>query len=59
VGAWDVLGEFHHQGVDPAKLRDVPRWRDSDVYTDLERAVMDYTEAMTATPQYCELRPAQ
>ncbi|MFF0344118.1 carboxymuconolactone decarboxylase family protein [Kribbella sp. NPDC004875] len=42
--------EFHHQGIDPAKLRDVPRWRDSDVYTDLERAVMDYTEAMTATP---------
>ena len=42
--------EFHHQGVDPAKLHDVPRWRDSDVYTDLERAVMDYTEAMTATP---------
>jgi alkylhydroperoxidase family enzyme len=42
--------EFHHQGVDPAKLRDVPRWRDSDVYSDLERAVMDYAEAMTATP---------
>jgi alkylhydroperoxidase family enzyme len=42
--------EFHHQGVDPVKLRDVPRWRDSDVYTDLERAVMDYAEAMTATP---------
>lgn len=42
--------EFHHQGIDPAKLHDVPRWRDSTVYTDLERAVMDYTEAMTATP---------
>ncbi|MEU8226432.1 carboxymuconolactone decarboxylase family protein [Kribbella sp. NPDC048915] len=42
--------EFHHQGIDPAKLHDVPRWRDSDVYTDLERAVMEYTEAMTATP---------
>jgi AhpD family alkylhydroperoxidase len=23
------------RGIDPAKLRDVPRWRDSDVYTDL------------------------
>src|SRR5215510_4741370 len=22
--------EFHHQGVDPAKLRDVPGWRNSD-----------------------------
>jgi alkylhydroperoxidase family enzyme len=42
--------EFHHQGVDPRKLRDVPGWRDSDVYTDLERAAMDYAEAMTATP---------
>jgi alkylhydroperoxidase family enzyme len=42
--------EYHHQGIDPAKLRAVPQWRDSDVYTDLERAVMDYAEAMTATP---------
>jgi alkylhydroperoxidase family enzyme len=42
--------EFHHQGVDQVKLRDVPGWRDSDVYSDLERAVMDYAEAMTATP---------
>jgi alkylhydroperoxidase family enzyme len=42
--------EFHHQGIDPAKLRAVPTWRDSDVYTDLERAVMEYAEAMTATP---------
>ena len=38
------------RGVDPVKLRDVPGWRDSDVYTDLERPVMDYAEAMTATP---------
>jgi AhpD family alkylhydroperoxidase len=38
------------EGVDPAKLRDVPRWRDSDVYTDLERQVMAYAEAATATP---------
>lgn len=42
--------EYHHKGVDPLKLRAVPQWRDSDVYTDLERAVMDYAEAMTATP---------
>jgi AhpD family alkylhydroperoxidase len=37
-------------GVDPVKLGDVPRWRDSDVYTDLERQVMAYAEAATATP---------
>ena len=38
------------EGVDTAKLRDVPRWRDSDVYTDLERRVMAYAEAMSTTP---------
>ena len=44
-----LLGE-HQPGIDPVKLRDVPRWRDSDVYTDLERQVMAYAEAVTATP---------
>jgi AhpD family alkylhydroperoxidase len=38
------------RGVDPDKLRDVPRWRDSGRYTDLERQVMAYAEAVTATP---------
>ncbi|MGY1591552.1 carboxymuconolactone decarboxylase family protein [Geodermatophilus sp. SYSU D00708] len=38
------------EGVDPAKLRAVPTWRDSDVFTDLERQVMAYAEAVTATP---------
>lgn len=42
--------ENHHAGVDPAKLREVTRWRDSDLYTALERRVMAYAEAMTATP---------
>jgi alkylhydroperoxidase family enzyme len=42
--------EYHHRVIDPVKLRAVPGWRDSAVYTDLERAVMDYAEAMTATP---------
>ncbi len=42
--------EYHHQELDRAKLRDVPRWRDSDVYSDLERAVMGYAVAATATP---------
>lgn len=37
-------------GVDPAKLRDVPRWRDSDVHSELERDVMAYAEAMSTTP---------
>ena len=38
------------KGTDPAKLRDVPQWRDSDRFTDLERQVLAYAEAMTATP---------
>jgi alkylhydroperoxidase family enzyme len=37
-------------GVDPAKLRAVPDWRRSDVFTDLERRVLAYSEAMSLTP---------
>ncbi|MFC7362765.1 carboxymuconolactone decarboxylase family protein [Nocardioides astragali] len=40
----------HTKGLDEAKVREVPRWRDSDVFTDLEREVMAYAEAMTVTP---------
>ena len=42
--------ENHRRGLDVRKLREVPRWRDSEVYTPLERDVMEYAEAMTATP---------
>ena len=42
--------ENTRQGIDPAKLRDVPRWRDSDRFTDLERQVLAYAEAMSTTP---------
>jgi alkylhydroperoxidase family enzyme len=38
------------RGMAREKLVGVPHWRDSDVYTDLERDVMEYAEAMTATP---------
>jgi alkylhydroperoxidase family enzyme len=46
------LGYFmaHNKGLDEAKAREVPRWRDSDVFTPLERDVMEYAEAMTQTP---------
>ncbi len=37
-------------GVDPQKVRDVPRWRDSDAFTDLERRVLEYAEAASLTP---------
>jgi alkylhydroperoxidase family enzyme len=42
--------EGMQQGVDPRKVRDVPRFRDSDVYDDTERAVLEYALAATATP---------
>jgi alkylhydroperoxidase family enzyme len=38
------------EGIDPAKVRDVPRWRDSDAYDDRERLVLEYAERATATP---------
>jgi alkylhydroperoxidase family enzyme len=46
------LGYFQasNQGLDVGKAREVPRWRESDVFTPLERDVMEYAEAMTATP---------
>ncbi len=42
--------EGHQKGFDPAKVRDVPRWRDSAVYDDREQVVLEYAEAATATP---------
>lgn len=46
------LGYFmaHNEGLDEAKAREVPRWRESDVFTPLERDVMEYAEAMSKTP---------
>ena len=40
----------HNAGLDEAKAREVPRWRESDVFTPLERDVMEYAEAMSQTP---------
>ena len=40
----------HSQGLDTSKLGEVPRWRESEVFTELERRVLEYAEAMTATP---------
>jgi alkylhydroperoxidase family enzyme len=46
------LGYFtaHDKGLDEAKAREVPRWRESNVFTPVERDVMEYAEAMTLTP---------
>jgi alkylhydroperoxidase family enzyme len=40
----------HQQGLDLTKAREVPRWRQSDVFSPLERRVMEYAEAMCVTP---------
>ena len=45
-GYWLTVND----GLDPRKVADVPRWRDSDAYTDLERAVLEYAEAASTTP---------
>jgi alkylhydroperoxidase family enzyme len=39
-----------NEHLDMDKAREVPRWRDSVVFTPLERGVMGYAEAMTQTP---------
>ncbi|MGH7920393.1 MAG: carboxymuconolactone decarboxylase family protein [Candidatus Dormibacteraceae bacterium] len=45
-GYWDGV----QKGLDRAKLRDLPAWRESAAFTPLERAVLAYAEAATATP---------
>lgn len=46
------LGYFmsHHKGLDESTAREVPRWRESTVFSPLERRVMEYAEAMCTTP---------
>ena len=39
-----------NEHLDMDKAAEVPRWRDSTVFTPLEREVMGYAEAMTQTP---------
>lgn len=39
-----------HKGLDAEKAREVPRWRESAVFSPLERQVLGYAEAMTTTP---------
>ncbi len=40
----------HNKGLDESKAREVPRWRESEVFTPLERRVMEYAEAVCQTP---------
>lgn len=40
----------HHRGLSVEKAQQVPRWRESPVFTEVERRVMEYAEAMCRTP---------
>ncbi|MFC6008742.1 carboxymuconolactone decarboxylase family protein [Angustibacter luteus] len=42
--------EARNKGLDVDKAREVPRWREVDVFTSVERDVLEYAEAMTQTP---------
>jgi len=42
--------EARNHNLDLEKAREVPRWRESAVFTPLERDVMEYAEAMSQTP---------
>lgn len=46
------IGYFQamNKDLDLAKASQVPRWRDSDLFTPLERDLLEYSEAMTNTP---------
>ena len=42
--------QAQNHNLDLVKASQVPRWRESDVFTPLERDVLEYAEAMTNTP---------
>jgi alkylhydroperoxidase family enzyme len=41
--------EAHNKDLDMEKAREVPRWRESAMFSPLEREVLAYAEAMTTT----------
>ena len=38
-----------HAGASDEKIRQVPTWRDSELFTPVERAALEYAEKMTIT----------
>jgi alkylhydroperoxidase family enzyme len=48
-GYWEATAQHEVPGE---KIRAVPGWWDSDLFTELERLVLSYAEAMTATPPF-------
>jgi alkylhydroperoxidase family enzyme len=46
-GSWVATEK---EGISEEQLRELPRFRDSDAFTDEEKLVMEYAEAITRTP---------
>ena len=42
--------DAHSHGMDTAKIAVVGNWRTAEIFTDVERHVLEYAEAVTATP---------
>lgn len=42
--------EARSKGLDTTRLYELPRWRESEVFSPTERRVIEYAEAMTWTP---------
>jgi alkylhydroperoxidase family enzyme len=42
--------EANNHDLDMDKAQQIPRWRESELFTPLERDVLEYAEAMAATP---------
>jgi len=38
-----------HAGADEEKIRQVPTWRESQLFSEMERAALEYAERMTIT----------
>ncbi|MGW4351469.1 carboxymuconolactone decarboxylase family protein [Nocardia sp. NPDC004582] len=45
----------HFGGLTEAQVTDLPKYRDSDAYSDTEKLVLAYAEAMTVTPTSLDL----
>jgi alkylhydroperoxidase family enzyme len=41
--------EAHNKSLDMDKAREIPRWRESEMFSPIEREVLAYAEAMTLT----------
>ncbi len=42
--------EANNRDLDMDKAREIPRWRESELFTPMERDVLEYAEAMATTP---------